>query len=226
MATIDYQFRVKLPSINPNVDDATNSWYWEGDSATSISSILTDLKAFYTAVHGGEILGHFISQVIDRAALHCTIEVYDLTGHLDGSPHGGPITADTFTLGAHLGGEMPSQLAVVVDYKAPYGSDTEFGPHTRPRSRDRGRHYWGPLTDDAITAASSSPFGSTVSTSASGFFAAAYSALNASTNFGSGWSVWSRVNASMKQVFDGWVDTTVHVQRRRQDPSGIKVVWT
>lgn len=225
MATIDLLFKVKLPSINPNIDDATNAWVWEGDELDGPNAEV-ELKSFYTAVWGGFNFGDHMHPAIDRTANHCILETYNITAHLNGSPHGSPIAMDTFTISAaEIATPEPPQMAVVVDYHATYGSAVEFGPGTRPRSRLRGRHFWGPLNFHGLTHASVTPFDCTVSNDMKTFLKAAYEGMLATTHFGTGWGVWSRKNASVAPVLDGWIDSTPHVQRRRQDPSGIKLGW-
>lgn len=101
------------------------------------------------------------------------VDYTDITAHLDGSPAGAPFRSDTgLTLAANtVGIALPPACAAVVGYRRSYGSDIEKGSPTslpsseaaidqgapathigspRPRARDRGRFYFGPLASDAL----------------------------------------------------------------------------
>lgn len=215
----------EFTSLNPNVDNPTQSFAWAGDSG-SLAAAATDLETVINAVHGADHLGKFLSPALSRSTNGCLMKSYDITTTLAGGPHGSPIASAAYTMPVTaLGNPIEAQLAVVVDYHGAYGAAVEFGTGTRPRSRLRGRHYWGPLSEAAHALPSATPWEVTVDPACSAFFKSMYTALIATTTFGPGWGVWSRKNASLSPVQLGWVDTTVHVQRRRQDASGVKVLW-
>lgn len=225
MATVFMHYEVLFPSTVPNVDGGSISFDWTGDSANE-GSALAELVNSLTSVGGGQPT-QFLHPSLDRTTNHGLVNGYDVTAHLNGSPHGGPTDFLPFTLTASSSPKAaPAQLAIVTDFHADYGTATEFAPGARPRSRLRGRHFWGPLNDGAITSDSSTPWNSSISTA---FLTALqtnfYPGLLLTTHFGPGWSVWSRKNAAFTHVISGWVDHSVHVQRRRSDPSGIKHLW-
>lgn len=222
---MDVLWRVIFRSTNPNIDDSSIGFVASiapADLGTAGSEILTAFAATYS----GHTLAEYLHPAINRATNSNEIEAYDITGHLDGTPHGSPVAMGPFTIAAAVGNGLPAQLAGVADYHASLTGVVEFGPlKTRPRSRLRGRHYWGPLSTSAVANETASPWDSTLAAGFIDALAGFYVALMATAHFGPGWGVWSRKNAALAPVVGGWVDETVHVQRRRQDPAGVKVFW-
>jgi hypothetical protein len=161
----------------------------------------------------GAIAG-FINESIARTADSVVIKFYDLAGHLDGSPHGSPRSIQTFTLGNMVPGAeaLPREIAACLTFQCAYGSDAEFAGHTRPRARDRGRIYIGPLTSstgqtDATTGRRrfTTSFQETLTLAAAALVAFP----------GSAWAVWSRKAGLLNPVVGGWCDDAYDVQRRR-----------
>lgn len=216
-----------IPTVDPLVDAVTVSLVYANDGAATIDLVTNCPNLFNVQGAGAsEALYLYLSPVLDRTANHGTISVYDITAHLDGSPHGSPVDGGTFTL---LGGEgtpMPEGLAACVSYRADYGTDVEYGPHTRPRARDRNRHYFGPLTQAC--------FNFPTSTARVSFASRFMTDCLANTKqveviTGTGlppdqWNlqVWSRKNASVKPVAEYWMDDRPDYQRRRSDQPGNK----
>lgn len=225
MAAVNRLFVVKLKSLTSEVDDVTQRWAWNGDSAND-GTARGELLSLYTGTFDTDVMGDFLSPAYDRAANHAEIETYDITGHLNGSPHGSPIDITTWTLtGSPSTKSAPAQLACVVDYHADLTGVVEFGSGTRPRARRRGRHYWGALGDTIIDSHAGNPWLVEILPGFVTFLADAYTALLATATFGTGWGVWSRKDAAVNHVVSGWVDHTVHVQRRREDDLGIRTAW-
>lgn len=124
---------------------------------TDVPALKTALKRVYTtatAGSGGQPLGGWLGPQLSRVANACQIKLYDLNGHLDGSPHGSPFDIDSFTLAASLGNDpMPEEVALCCTLEAwqrgqqrvevPDGSDPDAKPD-RPRQRFTGRVYFGP----------------------------------------------------------------------------------
>lgn len=104
-------------------------------------------------------LAQTISGEVSRLANACDIDLYDITGKLDGSPTGSPVVSSTWTLGAKsVAGSMndlPSEVAFCVTLEGmnradfpvevPDGADAGSAVD-RPRQRHTGRTYIGPLT--------------------------------------------------------------------------------
>jgi hypothetical protein len=173
------------------------------------------IELFYnTAPSGHNSIAGFINESIARTADSVVIKFYDLAGHLDGSPHGSPRSIQTFTLAAMVPGAeaLPREIAACLTFQCAYGSDAEFAGHTRPRARDRGRIYIGPLTSstgqtDATTGRRrfTTSFQETLTLAAAALVAFP----------GSAWAVWSRKAGLLNPVVGGWCDDAYDVQRRR-----------
>jgi hypothetical protein len=217
----------RLVSTDPVVDDSTIQMVLSNPAATDNSwyaTVVGPLQTFWNNAPAGGVnpISHYISQVMDRGASVSEFIFYDITGHLNGSPHGAPFATYTWTLGAAgTSGRLPEGVAATVSFRADYGSDVEFGSGTRPRSRDRNRFYLGPLTSDVLSNATSpahSHFTSQFMTDCMEALAALQADLQAlahEVNF----MVWSRKNAALKQPILTYMDDRPDYQRRRSDPS-------
>lgn len=229
MATKNYHLVTKFPTVNANIDPPTHAFDWQGDDAGStVAQLINDVVNFWILTPTGKVASPsaHLHPAVDRSTAQASVTVYDVTAHLDGSSHGAPIGLGVFTASAVSNiNPVPPQIHAVGEYNASLAGVSEFGPHTRPRARRRGRLFLGPLNADAITNSSSTPYNSVVSAGTTGILLGAFEALLASTHFGPGWCVWSRVDAAMRPVIGGWIDSTPHVQRRTQDPSGVKTLW-
>lgn len=191
-----------------------------------ITLALASLEAFFkTATTSGFALQSFLSPSLSTGAASSEISWYDLTGHLDGTRRGaGPIQTNTWNL-TSLGADpaLPDQIACALSYHSDYGTDVEFGVGTRPRARDRGRVFIGPLAagntvdDDATTHEPmwGVSFRDTIAAAATRLL-----------SDGVGWSVWSRRDAALKPVVGGWIDNRPDVQRRRAQLASSRVSWT
>lgn len=227
--------RMTIPMLDALLDPVSVSLVYQNDGAVESDLVANCPGLFNTAGAGAaHPMGYWLSPSCDRAANHCSIEVYDLDGHLNGSAHGSPVASGTWTLTPSTPGPtLPEGIANCVNYRADYGTDVEFlGPRTegsggtRPRARDRNRHYFGPLAGIAVDT-SSSP-GRVV------FDPQFITDCLANTKqveviTGSGlppdqWNlqVWSRKNASVKPVAEYWCDDRPDYQRRRSDAPGNK----
>lgn len=114
---------------------------------------------FYTLTHASltAALGAALSPALSRVADACVVKFYDITGHLDGSPHGSPFYLKTFTLPAAGSAQAePEEQAYCLTLEAldrnlqlvevPDGADPDAKPD-RPRQRYTGRVYLGPFCD-------------------------------------------------------------------------------
>src|SRR5258708_922687 len=94
-----------LPTIGGDPLDFTRVGFHftvDAGEGGSIGSMVSD---FFTAAHGTQPVGAYLGGQLSRSANAGFIEQYDVTGHLDGSPHGGPIgEITTFTLPAPVSG--------------------------------------------------------------------------------------------------------------------------
>lgn len=227
-----------LPSVTGLPQDTVTNAFAIKSPASPTSSqqtaVATAVSAFYNAVGPtvGEAVGYRMSKSISRAANACLVKVYDLDGHLDGSPHGSPLSTYSFTLtaaGAAVG--LPSEVACVLRLEAvgrssaptesADGSDAGVTPD-RPKQRRTGRVYIGPLTADAISVVSNVP---RINTSfRDSLLDSGERLADAIGAIGTGWTlgVWSRSDATIRDVDYVAVDDAFDTQRRRgEKPTGI-----
>jgi hypothetical protein len=191
-------------------------------STTELDNIRDALVSFYNDVASGASasMGTYIGQSISRSTLP-NIKFYLLDGHLNGSAHGSPIRIDTFPSFDSPGGsdDMPAEVAFCLSFHAPFFSDPEFSGSTRPRSRDRGRIYLGPLIRSTASTSSTTHITRPHTTfQADVLFAGA--ALRDDTD--SNWCVWSRVGGMVQTITTVMVDDAFDTQRRRGErPSAV-----
>lgn len=193
--------------------------------------LTTSLAAFYNAIPplGTIALAEYINGSISRAAAACTIDLYDVTDHLDGSAAGPPYFSDTFTLAAEAASEdLPREvchvLTLVGDQRAnvsvevpddadPAGPDPGL-ERDRPMQRRTGRIYIGPLNQSASDTA-----GRPNATFRVNERAAAVQLKDAALAMTGAewvWGVWSRRNESVYEVVSVFNDDEFDTQRRRQ----------
>lgn len=199
-------------------DNVVNSFTFSqagGILPGDMDDIFTALNQFYEAVDA-LVLNPVISYIgpaVSRSA-PVVVRFYDIDGHLNGSPAGSPvrINASDWSPGASASATgLPSEVAVCLTAYADFGSDVEFGPGTRPRARDRGRVYIGPLNTTAQTTA----IGRTRPDPALLTNLAEAGARLARAPMGPDWVVWSRRAAAVKNVTSVSVDDAFDTQRRR-----------
>lgn len=212
---------VKFASASGDVDEQQNGWVFSSDVALpALSDLAPMLDAFY---HFGGT-GVFSNELSNSVAP--SLELYDISAHLNGSPHGPPYAMGNLATPPTSGGDgLPGQIAVVVDYHADLSGVAEFGAGSRPRARRRGRHYHGPITLGALDhdSVTKIPFWDALYVAK---FVTAYHDLLAAVPTGIEFDVWSRKDAAVYPVIGGWVDTTPHRARHREEPTNIKVFWS
>jgi len=223
---------VELTSLSPIVDNASFQLHF---TAGSTSPVLADVTTLMATIESGINSpastgtvppGSYIHQVVSRVTAANMMKAYDVTGHENGTPHGPPIATRSWTLGPTGAGavEPPEGCCAVMTLQAPYGSDDEFVGGTRPRARDRGRFYFGPLGVNALAKE-----GTTNRT---------YLKPGFLTDF-VGWGidmargivvgaakywlcVWSRQSALFKGLANIWCDDRPDYQRRRVDQAATR----
>lgn len=225
---------VELVTIGGDpLDHSHNSFVFD-DGTRDPADLAADVAAavidFYTdaAYSGSDSLSAYLGAQLSRAADAHHIKWYDITGHLDGTPHGPPFrVGDTFSLSATIGNPLPEGVAICGSYHSAYGSDPEHSGATRPRARDRGRIYLGPLSTFGVSVESSTNR-VRVGEGLRNRLAAQMQELAAGDNFpdpGPRWCVWSRRNASVKPIVGGFVDDRFDYQRRREDQGLVRLTW-
>jgi hypothetical protein len=182
-------------------------------ATADLDLIRTALTEFYNTAAGGNVPSAFLASRVDRGANKASIKYYDISAHLDGTAHGSPLRIDQWTIaGANPVSDLPAELAIAVSYHSAYGSDPEFAAGSRPRARDRGRIYFGPLGGSTMTIDASTNE-TRVNAAVRTTLSAAAARLMAHTDVT--WQLWSRKKATIFPVVGGWVDDAFDVQRRR-----------
>lgn len=222
---------VKFTSLSPLIDNPSFTLNYE---ALGGSPILTDVNALIqtigtkltTAPSGAtNAATHYLSPVVSSGANSAMINAYDVSSHLDGTPHGSPVTGTSFTPNMGIvSSSWPEGVCCAVTLQAPYGTDVEFAPAARPRSRDRGRFYFGPL----ITACGQqeattnrirliNPFVTDMLLTVKSLFS-----ITTAGSITYQLGVWSRKNMGFKPPFQCWIDDRPDYVRLRADQAAQK----
>lgn len=163
----------------------------------------------------------YLSSEVNPGVGEVSVGVYDITGHLDGSPHGSPVhvSVGTRAITGTAGTNLPTGCAGVVSYRAAYGTDVEFGSGSRPRARDRNRFYFGPLGPGAVDTESvtnRTELKVAFQTDMLKWLTTVAAVITIGGHFAD-LRVWSRKNASIKPCLTAWMDNRIDYQRRRAD---------
>jgi hypothetical protein len=189
--------------------------------------VMDQVKNFYnTGYSANPALATQFGPQFPRGANDSEVAVYAIDV---ADPHhyfGSPVATSFFTLGGAAGGTpLPNECAVVMSFRANYGSDPEHSGSMRPRASDRGRVYLGPFGTSQILTVSP-PTGGTIATITAALHGAITRALQhlhddaASVNWQ--WSVWSRREQLFKPVADYALDDLWDTQRRRSAQTAIQ----
>lgn len=206
-------------------DNLVNSFAVQGGGANGMANlgeVTTAFAGFY------QTIAPYLSTAISRAAAANILDVYNIAGALDGSPHGSPVFSDTMTLPAAQVGypNLPSEVAVACTWKAflrdvqpverADGADAGIFVD-RPMQRYTGRVFLGPLTTYAIEqVASQEPrvlpaFITAIQDAADQLQTDLLARANGPWQL----SVWSRSDATLRGVEYARVDNAFDTQRRR-----------
>lgn len=229
-------------------DDVKISSAWLSDN-DSPSAVAARVAAFFTATQTTtKSVGGYIGGTRTRTASGCYVQVFDITGKLDGTPHGSAVLTAPFTLPADTGSYgLPSEVAACVSLRAnTYTSALETGAESaiptparaqamgapathlgriRPRARLRGRMFIGPLNDLTMNSSDSDKRPKLNDTFRSTLGLAAQ-ALAAQTDPHAQLHVWSRRNEDMHFVSTVLVDDAFDIQRRRGEKYVNRTSWT
>lgn len=199
-------------------------------------SIRDAIVSFYNDSYeaGIDSIASRLSSVLDRTANVCVLKMYDITGNLDGSPHGSPVAERSFTLDAAQAGHnnLPAEVALACTFEADLTDVLEVGPtvdgkKTKPRARRRGRVFLGPLNDFAR---SQDGADGRVTVNASFLLQvgkAAQALINtaaASATMGN-LVVWSRTDAAVYEVVKAKVDNELDTIRRRGHKATVRTAF-
>jgi len=228
LASVVMPFQSGMPK-----DVAVNNWVIGGVGAGMATgdrdAIITRIRNFYTTTlpaHAGS-LEFYLSPAISRVADACEIKLYDLTGHLDGSPHGSPFFESPFTPdAAGLNDPMPEEVAVCLTLEAAGREfqlvETADGVDAnalvdRPRQRYTGRLYLGPFNPNikgAATQGMARP-SSTILTALRNLYRDQAELLFTDTEARAWFGVWSRVNENVRSIANVVTDDAFDTMRSR-----------
>lgn len=186
------------------------------------------LWGFYNYLHPGmtQKLAYYLSNGFDRTFDGFETRVYDVTGHLDGSPHGSPIatTYEQMVAAAVSSNSLPEEVALCMTLQAtgqataavevPDGIDPGAAPD-RPKQRRTGRVYLGPFNTTALNTPDSLGRSRPTGALISNILAAADGLATELNGAGHNLAVWSRSDATMRNVVSASVDDAWDTQRRR-----------
>lgn len=209
-------------------DDVVNtfSFFVPGEAVTQDFIDIEDaVMAFYNDIHAPAIqsLGRQLGPQIDRTKKPI-FRHYDVTDHLTGDPAGSPVrmvNAPRFIEASAPSNGLPAEVSICLSYGADMGDDVEFGlGGTRPRSRDRGRLYIGPLYTNVLQDNGNGRVSLNSATQQAILQAGAYLMQHPIVK----WFVWSRAGATMKEVTRVWVDDEFDTQRRRGQKAVVRTM--
>jgi hypothetical protein len=156
LVTVVMPYRSGLPK-----DIAVNNWTVGGIGGSLTGAQATLIRdvimGFYNTVPtaGGPAFSAAMHPCLSRATDAVKVKFYDISAHLDGSPHGSPIFERTSTLVADTSNNvgLPEECSLVLTLEAAGralqlvetadGVDVDLAPD-RPRQRFTGRFHLGP----------------------------------------------------------------------------------
>lgn len=238
LVTVELAHKNGLPE-----DSVVNTFvftFGEGQTAADRQAVLEAVRDFYnvegTPGSASTAVGTWIGSQISRVQ-SSKVRMYDISGHLDGSPHGSPTAELDFVLRANLdpGQDYPAEVACALRWEALGRADAPVdaidGPEDpdllpdRPKQRLTGRIYVGPLQITAGQADAngvirpSATFRQTLADAGKRLADTSFPVLGQSSmRLG----VWSRKQQSVTRLEAVAVDDAFDTQRRRgPDPGSI-----
>lgn len=221
-----------------NEDFVDLDWAFDGDATDDsfLDGVTSSVLDWFQSDAGAQTnaMQEYISSSRSRSANACTLDFYNLAGHLDGSNHGSPVRTTTWTLGGAPGDsdQFPDEVAVRMSLLADGWEDvpeTEVNPSPppvffRPRARYRGGFYFGTVGQSTWTGTGRCRPNGTL------FLAdAGYAWTRFMDERGGDFGVWSRADADIKLIapdglitIDNAFDT---IRKRGLAPTTRSTVW-
>lgn len=216
----------------PNVsglpeDDFVTDWSFKaaGTGDSFLDGITDSIISFFNTANTTNDVNFYLSSVVSRVASAASFEAYDLTGALDGSPHGSPFYVRSWTVDTPPSSaeEFPNEVALVstlwasgyADVPESQANPSPPPPVIRPRARYRGRIYLGPLND---ATAGSAPVSGDLRPGAVFLTDMSDAWFRFMDERGGDFAVWSRADEVLRLVApDGRItmDDAYDTQRRR-----------
>lgn len=231
-----------LPSVDMTLDGMSNDFVYSsatGDPTDNSFAITmpTLLHKFYDNAATGMTnpIKLYLAHSLAKAS-PIEYKAYNITGHLNGTPHGAPVWQYAINLSpAYYPATttiIPEGVAAALSFRRDYGTDVEFvrDPVThkvisRPRGQDRGRIYLGPL-DGGCLVGDGTTYRCKLTTTFMNDCLKSFDQVSTFTDSGSHvWHLvqWSRKKASVADIVSTWMDDRPDYQRRRSDQSTTQV---
>lgn len=204
-------------------DRIVNTWainQYVPDGGTDDQALLSAFTQFYATDPTGQTasVSEFFGHSLSRAAGDAVFRLYDLDGHLDGSPHGSPVSIKNHQIDVAdvTQTPLPDEVSVCLTLEGTNRSSTpvEVGT-TRPMSRRTGRVFLGPLNTKAVAVVDGYARVATAFTSvvlaALGDLQDDVQAVQPAADLG----VWSRKDAEIYAIEAAYIDNEFDTQRRR-----------
>lgn len=193
-----------------------------GNSAIA-ADVATALDAFWNTTRSvAQPVVHWLSQAVSRTI---DVKLYDLAGHLDGSPHGSPFLTTTIGLGASAGDvPLPEECAIALSFHADTTGILESAGATRPKARRRARVFLGPWGMQAAAG----PVGGHVFVTLNLQTALKEAGAQLITDLNANdmpLQVWSRKDATTRAVTGGWLDNAFDTMRSRGAKPNARVTF-
>jgi hypothetical protein len=212
---------VKLPA-NSGVNRDTVQMHF--DFANPSATVENSINAFFNSVASPNVdtMASFLSPWLSRGTNQMVVEQYHITATTGShAPMGPPFQTDMITLANTLNSPAPQECCIALSYHAINDTIPEHAPGSRPKSRYRGRIYFGPTVTAAFD---SDPTSHRLRVKAStiSFMVNALKALLVAEPT---WGVWSKVDGLIRPIVAGWIDDDFDVQRRRGTDPVARVTW-
>lgn len=236
-------FRFTVQNLDATIDAASTDWVYSCSTLSAPTPLLVNdvsvaVNHFFQSTTGGistPMTGYMSHSINPSTGL--AWECYDITAHLAaGSKFGAPIASGNYSILASPAATtpMPEGVAACISYRGNYGTDVEFvkdstGKVTaRPRSRHRGRIFFGPLGAGTMIQDSGTHRTKFVSTFIADALLAFQQALSITDSGSNKWhlSHWSKKNGTVEDLVQVWIDDRPDYQRRRADQSTVRTAVT
>lgn len=207
-------------------------------------SAIAAVDQFLNGTFGAGSLSSFLAGSLDHSADAVEYDIYNISGAaLSGGLRGSPILSQRGTLDTpSVDTDLPLQASIGLSYHADLNGLSEFGvvdpaiptseaavdmgapaTHsgtTRPKARHRGRTFFGPLNEAAMSSSAirirePDPTFTTVAIAALEF-------LQADSSH---WCVWSRRDAALHRITGGFIAHETDVVRRRRRKATFRTLW-
>jgi hypothetical protein len=226
-------------------DSVVNTFAFDVDATDNAKQLA--VAAAITGFFDGNnaLTSNNVIAYLSNCLLHDTplVELYDLTGHLDGSPHGSPVftAAPSWSqlgsvgTGSSVGNQLAACIIAHADYDVPEQgaaaaiptserAQDEGAPPThtgipRLRARERGRIMLGPVVSAIVPDTNFNPSFTAAATNT--FMQASQTLMAAPVS----WSVWSRRDSQLRHITHGWVDHGVKTMRKREYVPNVRTSW-